>query len=133
MKLGDHARVTRTFSRDEVDAYQQLAGRAAGGEMTTVPEPLIGGLFSYLLGERLPGFGTNYLKQTLEFHQAAPVGQALRAEVRIERIRSDKQLVDLSTRCLTAAGTLVCSGRALVLVQDVATALAPGCSLMVFT
>lgn len=41
-----------------------------------VPEPLIAGLFSTLLGVRLPGPGTNYLKQELGFH--GPAGRASR-------------------------------------------------------
>jgi acyl dehydratase len=84
-----------------------------------VPGPLIGGLFSYLLGVELPGRGTNYLKQSLDFLAPAPVGETLTASVTITRLRPEKHLVDLETVCETADGTRVCEGRALVYVEDV--------------
>jgi acyl dehydratase len=84
-----------------------------------VPEPLIGALFSYLLGVELPGFGTNYLKQELEFVTPAPLGTELVARVEITRLRPEKHLVDLATTCETADGVTIARGRALVLVKDV--------------
>jgi len=88
-----------------------------------VPEPLIGALFSYLLGVRLPGQGANYLKQEIRFHRVAHVGETLTARVEITRIRPEKHLVDLSTTCTDEAGRLIASGRALVSARDVAAEL----------
>lgn len=117
MKTGDTVSTTRTFDADAIAGYEALSGtsHATGG----VPEPLIGGLFSYLLGAELPGYGTNYLKQTLEFVGTAEVGMPLTASVTITRIRSDKNLVDLATLCRDGEGRRICEGRALVLVKDV--------------
>ncbi len=84
-----------------------------------MPEPLIAALFSYLLGVKLPGFGTNYLKQELEFLAPAPLGAELVASVEITRLRPEKDLVDLATICTTADGEPIAKGRALVLVKDV--------------
>jgi len=81
----------------------------------SVPEPLIAALYSYLLGEQLPGHGTNYLKQSLHFHALAAVDEPLSASVRITRLRADKALVNLDTHCHGADGRVVCSGQALVL------------------
>ena len=118
MKIGDRARVTRVFRAEDVAAFAALAG-ARGAPSKTVPEPLIGSLFSYLLGRELPGFGTNYLKQQMCFLKAARLGEPLTATVEITRIRPDKHLVDLATTCTGADGTVLCDGRALVLVEDV--------------
>jgi 3-hydroxybutyryl-CoA dehydratase len=117
MDVGQCARTTRSFSRDDLAEFARMAGVAPGD---TVPEPLIGALFSYLLGVKLPGFGTNYLKQEMRFHAAAPANESLTAEVRITRLRPEKHLVDLATTCHDSAGRLICEGRALVLVKDVA-------------
>ncbi len=118
MKVGDSASVTRVFDAEAIAGYLALAGRdALPGD--AVPEPLIGGLFSYLLGRELPGYGTNYLKQTLTFAADAPVGEALSATVTITRIRPEKELVDLATVCRDSGGRTICEGRALVLVKDV--------------
>ena len=117
MKLGDSASTTRVFDAEAIAGYEALAGVRVSDK--GVPEPLIGGLFSYLLGAELPGYGTNYLKQTMEFSGTAPLGLPLTATVTITRIRPEKDLVDLETLCRDAEGKTVCRGRALVLVKDV--------------
>jgi len=116
MKVGDHAEVTRAYSAADMAEFTALAGGALPGH---VPEPLIGALFSYLLGVKLPGFGTNYLKQSLQFHGQAPLDTPLTARVEITRLRPEKHLVDLATTVRLPDGTPVCEGRALVLARDV--------------
>lgn len=116
MKLGDDAQVTRNFSHQDLLDYTRLSGHEASGSQ--VPEPMIGALFSYLLGVKLPGLGTNYLKQETRYETAAMIGEALTARVEITRLRPDKQLVDLATTCRLADGSPVASGRALVYVGD---------------
>jgi 3-hydroxybutyryl-CoA dehydratase len=119
VKLGDAAEVTRSVSRRDLGDYTALSQHVVPGDL--VPEPLIGALFSYLLGVQLPGNGANYLKQETRFHEAARVGDALTARVEITRIRPEKHLVDLSTTCTDSQGQLIASGRALVSVRDVTT------------
>jgi acyl dehydratase len=112
------AHIIRTVTAADVEAYIALGGAPpAGGE---VPEPLIASLFSYLLGVRLPGAGTNYLKQSIEFPAPARTGQALTARVEIMRLRPEKHLIDLETTCRLADDTVIAKGRALVSVRDVA-------------
>ncbi len=117
LALGDSASVTRTYRSSDAAGYARLAGLKSVPEK--VPEPLIGGLFSYLLGVELPGFGTNYLKQEMRFLASAPFDEPLTAHVTITRLRPEKHLVDLETVCESADGTRVCEGRALVYVEDV--------------
>ena len=122
LETGQSAEVTRCFSSDDVDAYVALGGhRPVHGE---IPEPLVNALFSYLLGVKLPGQGTNYLKQESEFFDAAMVGDTLTARVEITRLRPEKHLVDLLTTCVAGPGRTVCEGRALVYVADVADSIA---------
>lgn len=118
MRVGDHAETRRSYTPADIAAFHALAGDPAA-PADAVPEPLIGALFSYLLGVELPGFGTNYLKQELQFDGAAPIGVPLIARVEITRLRPDKHLVDLATTCRDEAGTVYCRGRALVLAKDV--------------
>ncbi|MGE5145226.1 MAG: phosphate acetyltransferase [Candidatus Eiseniibacteriota bacterium] len=119
MKIGDRAQITRVYQPADVAGLSELAGGTRAASLETVPEPLIAGLFSYLLGRELPGFGTNYLKQQMRFHRPARIGEPITATVEITRIRPDKHLVDLATTCTAADGTVLCDGRALVLVEDV--------------
>ena len=116
------ARVRRTFSAADAAQYLTLSGQRALIEdegRGRVPGPLIAGLFSYLLGTVLPGRGTNYLKQSLQFIAPARFGEELEATVRIVRLRPEKNLVNLDTVCRTASGAVVCQGEALVLAKDV--------------
>jgi len=119
VKLGDSAEVTRSICKRDLSDYTALSQHVVSGDV--VPEPLIGALFSYLLGVQLPGSGANYLKQETRFHRAARVGDALTARVEITRIRPEKHLVDLSTTCTGHDGQLIAKGRALVSVRDVNT------------
>jgi len=124
MQTGQHAETTRSYSRADLDAFARLSGAEPGAEpgaelAAHVPEPLIGALFSYLLGVHLPGFGTNYLKQEMRFLAPAPIDEPLTARVEITRLRPEKHLVDLATTCRTTDGRLICEGRALVLASDV--------------
>ncbi|POF28569.1 hotdog family protein [Roseibium marinum] len=118
LELGQRAELTRTYTERDMQDFALLAGDDTDVPRS-VPGPLIGGLFSYLLGVKLPGRGTNYLKQSLEFLAEAPVGEALTASVTITRLRPEKHLVDLETVCETADGSRICQGRALVYVEDV--------------
>ena len=118
MKIGDISAVSRRYSLSDLVSYSHLAG-LSHAVPDQIPEPLIGGLFSYLLGVKLPGFGTNYLKQEMEFLVPARADLELTATVEITRIRAEKHLVDLATRCIDETGREICRGRALVLVKDV--------------
>jgi len=117
-RVGQHAETFRTFSEDDMRDFTIVSDHS-GTTPDYVPEPLIGALFSYLLGVDLPGFGTNYLKQEMTFLAKAPLGAALTARVEITQVRPDKHLVDLETTCRLQDGTLICKGRALVLAKDV--------------
>jgi acyl dehydratase len=131
LAIGQRASTRRSFTTRDLAEYAGLTGdanpiitdagyaRRLGLEGPLVPGGLLGGLFSYLLGTRLPGPGTNYLKQRLHFPNPACADQELTASVEIVRIRPEKQLVNLSTVCTDPSGRTVCHGEALVLVSDV--------------
>lgn len=115
MQIGQFSETTRSYSADDLDALADWQAWTWGHNPRT-PD---GALFSYLLGVHLPGSGTNYLKQELCFLAPAPLDQTLTARVEITRLRPEKHLADLATTCRTENGTLVCEGRALVLIRDV--------------
>lgn len=118
---GDTASLTRRFTLDDRDRYRSLVADTADDADEAghrVPGPLIAGLFSYLLGTELPGRGTNYLKQRLSYPIPAYYDEDLTATVKVVRLRPDKALVNLETRCTAADGRVVCEGEALVLAKD---------------
>jgi acyl dehydratase len=89
-----------------------------GFKSAPIPGALLGGMFSYLLGTKLPGRGTNWLKQKLFFPEAAYPQEELTASVEVVRLRPEKDLVNLRTAAKNPLGNLVCRGEALVLVKD---------------
>jgi acyl dehydratase len=136
LRPGMNASTTRTFATADLDEYGDLTGdrnpifrddleaRARGFKRRIVPWPLLAGMFSDLLGTRLPGRGTGWMKQQLRYPSAAHPGEALTATVTITRLRAAKELVNLSTRVCAADGRLVCDGEALVLVRNLESKLA---------
>lgn len=115
MRVGDFAEVARNFTAEDMADYAALAGAAPAD---AVPEPLLAALVSYLLGVRLPGPGTNYLKQDLAFPARAPLDTTLTARVEVTRLREDKQVADLWATCRTQDGVVVAEGRSLVKYAD---------------
>lgn len=130
LRPGMSASTTRSFANADLDEYGDLTGdrnpifrddleaAARGFKRRIVPWPLLAGMFSDLLGTRLPGRGTGWMKQQLRYPSAAHPGEALTATVTITRLRAAKELVNLSTRVCAADGRLVCDGEALVLVRN---------------
>lgn len=118
-QIGASATTRRTFTRADLAEYASLTGTVLPEDTRLLPGPFLGSLFSCLLGTQLPGRGTNYLKQHLEFLRPAFVDEELTATVQVVRWRPEKQLVNLQTVCTNSAGEVVCSGEALVLVKDV--------------
>jgi len=117
VKTGDHAEVSRSYSVEEITEYSELSGHTVLNRV--VPEPLIDTLFSYLLGVKLPGEGTMYLKQETRYLREVLIGEPMLARVEITRLRPEKHLVDLSTTCHDANRRIIAKGRALVYVRDV--------------
>ncbi len=130
LRTGMSAAATRVFSAADLEEYGDLIGdrnplyrddswaQAAGFARRIVPAPLLAGMFSDLLGTRLPGRGTGWMKQRLRFASPAYPDDALTARLEITRLRADKELVNLKSTITAADGRLVCDGEALVLVRN---------------
>lgn len=103
LDVGQSAEVSRRFPASDAAVFAGLAGLDRLPE--AVPQPLIGGLFSYLLGVRLPGFGTNYLKQEMSFLSEARFGEMLSARVTITRLGSYR--TDLSRELNFASASAI--------------------------
>jgi acyl dehydratase len=131
LRWGQRAVLRRTFVPEDIQAYTDLTGdtnplhidRAyalrRGFKGCVLPGALLGSLISCLLGTRLPGWGTNYLKQRFRFLAPAYPGEEIVASVKIIRLRPEKELVNLRTTCRGPTGETFCDGEALVLVRDV--------------
>jgi len=120
LSVGQSAALERVFTPAEIAEYIELTGDT-NFEEGTVPGPLLGGMISNLLGTKLPGRGTNWLKQRYAFPMAAYVNETITAKVEIIRIRPEKELVNLRITCTNQNQEVVCRGESLALVADLET------------
>ncbi|MDJ0924230.1 MAG: MaoC/PaaZ C-terminal domain-containing protein [Acidimicrobiia bacterium] len=121
LQVGMSASRSKTFTADDVADFVALVrdpNPLFDAPIHEVPPGLLAGMDSWVLGVDLPGRGTNWLKQRFVYHRPVRVPAAVTSTVTITRIRPQKGLVNLATRCTTAEGIVV-SGEALVLAVDV--------------
>lgn len=93
---------------DEIAASESRFGRRIAHGM------LAAGLISAVLGMRLPGPGTIYLKQTLSFCKPIYINDTVTTRVEITHIREDKPIATLATRVTNQDGEVVVEGESLV-------------------
>jgi 3-hydroxybutyryl-CoA dehydratase len=75
---------------------------------------LLGGLISTVIGTRLPGPGTIYLKQTLNFLAPVRINDTITAKVEVAEIIKEKNKVGLKTTCVNQKDVVVVDGQAVV-------------------
>jgi 3-hydroxybutyryl-CoA dehydratase len=78
---------------------------------------LSAGLISALLGTKLPGPGTLYMRQTLRFVAPVKIGDTVKATVEVTALNPDKKRATLKTAC-TVGEHLVIEGEAYVQVPS---------------
>ena len=74
---------------------------------------LSAGLISAVIGTRLPGPGTLYLRQSLRFTRPVRIGDTVRATVEVTELNAERKRVTLKTVC-TVGGKTVIEGEAYV-------------------
>lgn len=131
LQVGDTAALSKTITDEDVRAFADLTGDhnpvhldddyAAGTRFgrRIAHGMLAASLVSAALANELPGRGTVYLSQTLQF--VAPVfpGDRITARVTVTRVREDKPVVTLETVCTNQGGEAVLKGEAVVLLTSV--------------
>jgi 3-hydroxybutyryl-CoA dehydratase len=75
---------------------------------------LSAGFISTVLGTRLPGPGSVYLRQELTFLGAVKIGDTITARVEVTEIDTAKSRVKLLTTCDNQEGKRVLTGEAVV-------------------
>lgn len=93
---------------DEIAARDSRFGRRIAHGM------LAAGLISAVLGMRLPGNGTVYLKQTLNFRKPIYINDTVTTTVEVTHIREDKPIATLATTVTNQDGEVVVDGESLV-------------------
>ncbi len=75
---------------------------------------LTASLFSGLIGSELPGKGSIYLGQSLNFKKPIYLDEEVTATVTITNIRQDKPIITLETVCTNEKGEIAIDGSAVI-------------------
>ncbi len=130
LQPGDKASRTTTITDEMIRAFADLTGDsnpvhlddvyAAGTRFgRRIAHGMIAaGLISAALANDLPGPGTVYLSQTLQFKAPVFPGDSITTTVEVKSVRPDKPIVTLGTVCTNQDNKIVLEGEALVLVSS---------------
>ncbi|MYM76240.1 enoyl-CoA hydratase, partial [Duganella sp. FT134W] len=130
LTIGQSARLTRRLGREDILAFAAVSGdvNPAHVDPEYADHTLFHGviahgmwsaaLISRLLGTALPGPGTIYLAQTLQFLKPVRIGDELRVTATVRARDDASHHVELDCEIKNQSGAVVLTG--------VATVLAPG-------
>jgi 3-hydroxybutyryl-CoA dehydratase len=126
MKVGDTAEIQKTVSEADVYLYAGITGdlnpahvneeyakktffktRIAHGMLTA-------GFISAILGNKLPGPGTIYIHQSVNFLAPVHFGDTITAQAEVVEMNIEKNRVKFKTTCTNQSGTTVLDGEAVV-------------------
>jgi len=124
---GDKTTRTKIISDDVIRSFAELTGDtnpvhlddayAAGTRFSRrIAHGMIAaGLISAALANDLPGPGTVYLGQALQFKAPVYPGDTVTATVEVKSVRADKPIAVLTTFCTNQDNVIVLEGEATVL------------------
>ena len=127
LKIGDSASLTKTFSDEDVRSFAEISGDknpvhlddeyAAGTQFKKrlVHGILTAGLISAVLGTELPGPGSVYLSQSINFRAPVYIGDTITATATVVKVREGKPIVTLETICKNQDDVVVLEGEAVLL------------------
>ena len=126
IEVGDRAQFAKTISENDIYLFAGITGdfnpahvneeyakktffktRIAHGILTA-------GLISAIIGTKLPGPGTIYMRQDLQFLAPVHIGDTISACVEVIEVIPEKNRVKLKTYCVNQENTTVLDGEAMV-------------------
>ncbi|PWR04321.1 enoyl-CoA hydratase [Meridianimarinicoccus roseus] len=126
LQIGDTAALTRVCTEDDFYVFANNSGNhnplhlaTEDGDGDNVPEAVapamfIGALISAVLGNILPGAGTLYKAQSLDFVERAYAGDELVARVTVTEKRAERDVVLDTTVTRPRDGAVIVRGTAVV-------------------
>ncbi len=123
---GDTATFSKTVSESDIYLYAGVTGdlnpahineeyaRGTFFKTRIAHGMLLGGFISAVIANRLPGPGTIYVRQELNFLAPVRIGDTITARVEVIEVLREKHRVRLKTTCLNQEQTVVLDGEALI-------------------
>ena len=126
LKIGDTAEFAKTVTESDIYLYAGVAGDFNPAHInedyakktffkTRIAHGMLSaGFISTVIGTKLPGTGSIYIKQNLSFLAPVRIGYTITARVQVIEIMAEKKRVRLKTTCINQEGTQVLDGEAIV-------------------
>ena len=126
LSVGQSARFSKTITETDIYLYAGISGdfnpahvneqyAATTYFKTRIAHGMLTASFiSTLIGTILPGPGSIYMRQELNFLAPVKIGDTVTAIAEVAEIIADKKRVRLKTWCINQDGTTVLDGEALV-------------------
>jgi len=126
LKVGDRAELSKTISESDIYLYAGVTGDFNPAHINQVYAEktffrsriahglLSAGFISAAIGTVLPGPGTIYIRQELDFVAPVYIGDTITALIEVLKIDIVENHVVLKTRCKNQKGEIVIDGKALV-------------------
>ena len=126
LKLGDTARFSKTVSESDVYLFAGVTGDLNPAHInedyargtffkTRIAHGMLSASFiSTVIGTMLPGPGTVYMRQEVNFMAPVKFGDTVTAIVEVVEIMASKKRVRLKTYCINQDNKTVVDGEALV-------------------
>lgn len=130
LQVGETAELARICTEDDFYAFASNSGNhnplhlaSEDGDGDNVDEAIapamfVGALISAVLGNILPGAGTLYKSQTLEFSNRAHAGEELIARVTVVEKRENREVVMKTSVTRPSDGAIIVSGTAVVIAPE---------------
>jgi 3-hydroxybutyryl-CoA dehydratase len=127
IKVGDTAEFSKTVSEADVYIYAGVTGdlnpahvnetyaRGTFFKTRIAHGMLTGGFISAVLGTQLPGPGTIYIRQELNFKAPVRIGDTITAKIEVVEKNVEKNRLRMKTTCTNQEGMVVVDGEAIVM------------------
>jgi 3-hydroxybutyryl-CoA dehydratase len=125
LNIGDSAEFSKTVSESDIYLYAGVSGDLNPAHIneayaqgtffkTRIAHGMLSaGFVSAVIGMKLPGPGTIYIRQELNFRTPVRIGDTVTARAEVAE-KLEKNRVRLKTTCVNQDGTLVLDGEAIV-------------------
>ncbi len=126
LRVGQSAQFSKTISESDVYLFAGITGdfnpahvdeEYAGKtffETRVAHGMLIAGFISTIVGTMLPGPGTIYVSQEVNFLAPVKIGDTITTTAEVTELLTEKKHVRLKTFCTNQEGTVVIDGQAVV-------------------
>jgi 3-hydroxybutyryl-CoA dehydratase len=126
LNVGDAAEFSKTISEGDVYLFAGITGDLNPAHIneayaqktffkTRIAHGMLSaGFISAVLGNQLPGPGSIYVRQELNFLAPLRIGDTVTARVEVTEKITEKNRVKLRTTCVNQDGTMIADGEAVI-------------------